>query len=125
MTPTRIQRRRTTGWRAPDSSTYVGRGSKWGNPYSIERKGQQHTVIDPTTHGVIYSSQDATDARRVAVAWYRAWLDHQPELLAEARQQLARRDLMCWCPLPAPGQPDHCHAAVLLHLVAGLPQPTA
>ncbi|MGW5636675.1 DUF4326 domain-containing protein [Streptomyces sp. NPDC003832] len=116
MSPVRKQRRRTKGWRAPAGSTYVGRGSKWGNPYLVEQQGHHHMVLDPTTRGVIYASRNAADTRRVAVAWYRAWLDNQPELLAEARQQLARRDLLCWCPLPADGEPDHCHAAVLLEI---------
>ncbi|MEV5129243.1 DUF4326 domain-containing protein [Streptomyces sp. NPDC053705] len=114
--PARIKRQRTPGWRAPSGSTYVGRGSRWGNPYEISQQGRTHTVSDGRTGGVIYSSNDAADARRVAVAWFRAWIDSQSELLTLARQQLARRDLMCWCPLPEPGQPDHCHAAVLLEL---------
>jgi hypothetical protein len=29
------------------------------------------------------------------------------------------RDLACWCKLPAGGQPDHCHAPVLLELANG------
>ena len=66
--------------------------------------------------GVIYASSDELEARRVAVDWYRAWLSSQPGLLAAVRRQLARRDLMCWCPTPQPGDPDHCHAAVLLAL---------
>jgi hypothetical protein len=114
--PQRKQRRRTKGWRAPSGSTYVGRGSKWGNPYAVQPNGQAHTVTDTGTTGVIYSSTSATDARRVAVAWYRAWLDGQPELRAAVRQQLAGRDLLCWCPLPAEGEPDYCHAVVLLDL---------
>ena len=35
MTPQRVQRRRTKGWRMPENTVYVGRGSKWGNPYVI------------------------------------------------------------------------------------------
>lgn len=34
----------------------------------------------------------------------------------EIRAELAGRDLACWCPLPKPGEPDHCHGAVLLAL---------
>ena len=29
---------------------------------------------------------------------------------------LSNHNLACWCPLPAPGEPDHCHAAVLLEI---------
>lgn len=34
-TPSRIQRRRTKGWRAPAGAIYVGRGSRWGNPFAL------------------------------------------------------------------------------------------
>jgi hypothetical protein len=32
--PQRIQRRRVKGWRMPEGAVYVGRGSKWGNPFA-------------------------------------------------------------------------------------------
>ena len=34
--PKRIQRRRTKGWRMPEGAIYVGRPTKWGNPYNAE-----------------------------------------------------------------------------------------
>ena len=34
MTPKRIQRRRTKGWRMPKNTVYVGRPSRWGNPFT-------------------------------------------------------------------------------------------
>ncbi len=40
----------------------------------------------------------------------------QPGLLVAVRRQLAGRDLMCWCPMPPAGGPDHCHASVPLAL---------
>ena len=33
MTPIRIQRERTKGWRMPPNTVYVGRLSKFGNPF--------------------------------------------------------------------------------------------
>jgi hypothetical protein len=45
--------------------------------------------------------------------------EYDADTLADLRRDLAGRDLMCWCPLPEPGQPDHCHAAVLLKLANG------
>lgn len=33
--PERIQRRRTKGWRMPEGAIYVGRPSKWGNPFQL------------------------------------------------------------------------------------------
>lgn len=88
MTPRRIQRRRTAGWRMPVGAVYVGRPTRWGNP----------APADPTP-----------DGRAAAVAAYRAWIAGRPDLIAAARQALAGRDLACWCPLDQP-----CHADVLL-----------
>lgn len=115
-TPRRIQRHRTRGWRAPAGTIYVGRGTRFGNPYRLTQCGPTHTVIDSRTGDVIFGDRNEREARRVAVDWYQSWLASQPDLAAAAREQLAGRDLMCWCPLPEPGQPDHCHAAVLLDL---------
>lgn len=49
LAPARIQRRRTTGWRMPEGAVYVGRPSKWGNPFQyrdesrgLVRYGPQH-----------------------------------------------------------------------------------
>ncbi|MEU6012062.1 DUF4326 domain-containing protein [Streptomyces sp. NPDC047453] len=111
--PTRIQRQRTKGWRAPDRAIYVGRGTRWGNPYTVVQRNRFHAVVTDGG-GVIYANKDEAEARRVAVDWFRAWFSSQPDLAAAARRQLAGRDLMCWCPLPEPGDLDHCHAAVLL-----------
>lgn len=32
--PARIQRRRTKGWTKPEGAVYVGRGTRWGNPWA-------------------------------------------------------------------------------------------
>jgi hypothetical protein len=130
-TPARIQRRRTKGWRAPTGAIYVGRGSRWGNPHTQVRypaldgaewenegrlgktSGQQHAFIHPDKTVTWHLVQDATPEQ--AVVLYRHWLAKRPELAAAAREQLAGRDLMCWCP---PGQP--CHADALLELANAL-----
>lgn len=121
--PNRIQRRRTKNWRAPVGVKYVGRGTPWGNPFVIG------TDADDQAH---------------AAALYREWLEHNsydvhpPNISAEQRREmdgrrdwiithaagLAGMDLMCWCPDPGPGEPDHCHAVVLLEL-ANAPAPSA
>lgn len=35
MIPRRIQRRRTKGWTMPPGAIYVGRPTKWGNPFVV------------------------------------------------------------------------------------------
>lgn len=43
MTPVRIQRKRTKGWRMPEGAVYVGRGTIWGNPFVV---GSQCGIFD-------------------------------------------------------------------------------
>jgi hypothetical protein len=66
---------------------YVGRPSKWGNPFVIGRDGTRDEVI----------------------AKYRAWLVRQSSLMA-ALGELRGKHLVCWCP------PERCHADVLIEL---------
>ena len=73
----------------PPGAVYVGRPTRWGNPFAI---GPSQT-------------------RAEAVARYRAWVATQPELIDVIRAVLVGRDLVCWCPL---GEP--CHADALLEL---------
>ncbi|MDV2474215.1 DUF4326 domain-containing protein [Rhodococcus zopfii] len=107
-TPKRIQRQRTKGWRMPEGAMYVGRPTKWGNPYRV---GDVNGFTG-------FDIKDAMDA----VSVYAAELDvlrmFQPEsfarLVGEIRTELAGRDLACWCPLDQP-----CHADVLLEIANG------
>lgn len=121
MSPQRIQRRRTRGWRAPDGAVYVGRGTRWGNPFTLDM-----------AYELGYApSGDTAAARRACAGAFADWLagnrlmwmseegDTARQRIRDGLAELAGRDLMCWCPLPAPGEPDHCHAAVLLRLANG------
>jgi hypothetical protein len=118
--PVRIQRRRTAGWRTPKHSTYVGRPTRFGNPYRLVRADHGLLVQYGTTGGSVGVWPNEAEARRYATEAYRVWIN-QPEQ-ADTRRLfralLRGRDLTCWCPLPELGQPDHCHAAVLLELAA-------
>ncbi|MGX4658052.1 DUF4326 domain-containing protein [Micromonospora sp. SCSIO 07396] len=88
----RIQRRRTAGWRMPAGAVYVGRPTRYGNPYQPDT---------PT----------AAD-RATAIDRYRQWLILRLDLITAARRDLTGRDLACWCPLDQP-----CHADVLLSII--------
>jgi hypothetical protein len=66
---------------------YIGRPSKWGNPFTIGRDGTREQVIEK----------------------YRRWIMTQPELLA-ALPGLKGRVLGCWC------KPKACHGDVLAEL---------
>lgn len=71
----------------PMNSVYVGRPSKWGNPFRIGEHGTREQVI----------------------AEYERWIQTQPQLLA-ALHELRGKNLVCWC------APQACHADVLLRM---------
>ncbi len=80
----------------PRSAVYVGRfnrwyglgPSMWANPFKPKRDGVNRDQV---------------------IAQYRAWVCHQPELMARL-PELRGRDLVCWC------APEPCHGDVLLEL---------
>jgi hypothetical protein len=93
----RIQRRRTKGWRMPEGAVYVGRPTKWGNPYRPDE--------------VVTANDVVTIYRHVLLGEYE-W----PEVAVtpeDVKRELRGRDLVCWCPLDRP-----CHADVLLEVAA-------
>lgn len=98
--PTRIQRRRTKGWRMPEGAIYVGRGTQWGNPFRVY--GDQ-------THAVVVSKYryEIMQMNGGIVGFNRFWV----------KQHLRGKNLACWCPLvDKDGNPVPCHADVLLEL---------
>lgn len=86
--PERIQRQRTKGWRMPAGAVYVGRPTKWGNPFKVTGGG-------------------AVNDRASSVGLFRRY--RPDEAYLEVVRELRGTDLACWCPLDQP-----CHADVLL-----------
>lgn len=79
----------------PKDAVYVGRPSKWGNPFSHT----PGTLAERTVH-----------SRGDAVRMYGEWLHKNHLLMAQAQQELAGKDLVCWC------APLSCHADILLQV---------
>ena len=102
--PQRIQRRRTKGWRMPENTVYVGRGSEWGNPFVVG-KGFVRPTMEPGGGEKTGLVTDAADAVRL----YRRFLTLGTRV--GARIELRGKNLACWCPLDQP-----CHADVLLKI---------
>jgi hypothetical protein len=48
MSPVRVQRKRTKGWRMPEGVVYVGRGSKWGNAFIVGQAQLRFPRVDGT-----------------------------------------------------------------------------
>lgn len=111
MTAKRIQRKRTAGWRMPPGAVYVGRPSKWGNPWSPANALRVTMKRGIVGHDPVESSRPLTLAE--CVATYRESIDAREFGYGRAEIQAALRgkDLACWCALDAP-----CHADVLLEI---------
>lgn len=108
MTPQRIQRKRTKGWRMPEDAAYVGRPSKWGNPWNVYPHNPESRPRAVHLHSVAIRNQEV-------FLW--KWEYGPMPSLEEIRAELAGKDLACWCPLvDAEGNPVPCHADVLLDL---------
>lgn len=74
----------------PAGAVYIGRGSKWGNPFKIGQHGDRAAVI----------------------AKHEAWLRDQHDLLRSIGE-LRGKDLVCFC------APAACHGDLLLRLANG------
>ncbi|MDH2424796.1 DUF4326 domain-containing protein [Sphaerisporangium sp. TRM90804] len=115
--PERIQLRRTAGWRKPPGAVVVSRPSRFGNPFTVGGSCDDPLYRNAVINGSPLARQGVVEDRAHAVALYAFWLMAKvPYTQADIRRELGGRDLACWCPLPEPGQPDYCHAAVLLKI---------
>ncbi len=72
----------------PNNAVYIGRGSKWGNPFIINQHGNRAEVI----------------------AKYRAYLNEHQELISAAKEELVGKNLICFC------APLACHGDILLEI---------
>lgn len=107
--PKRIQRKRSKGWRMPENTVYVGRGSKWGNSFVIGEEYVRHRM----TPGGGQRSGVVVD-REHAVRLFKQYTAREVRIQIGAYQELRGKNLACWCPLDQP-----CHADVLLEIANG------
>lgn len=122
--PQRLQRSRRKGYRIPPDAVYVGRPTKWGNPFAVGDKLYPSSPLWPYLLMTLPSAaQDqkwvflSISDRKTAVDAYTWWLYEQPDLMLTAADELGGHDLVCWCPLTDDnGNPAPCHANILLGL---------
>lgn len=115
--PTRIQRKRTKGWKMPANTVYVGRPGEWGNPFQV---GDFVRVGDGKTSAFAYlktnrqyATASYTEIKTIeeAVELYRKYLTNYPP---HDIGGLKGKNLACWC---KKGEP--CHADILLEIANG------
>lgn len=91
MMPVRVQRKRTKGWKMPPGTVYVGRPTRYGNPFADAQK------FKLWMDGVL----------EIGIAEARI---HKRPTQCDI-EALRGKNLACWCALDQP-----CHADVLLEL---------
>lgn len=72
----------------PKEAIYVGRPTKWGNPFTVAEYG-----------------------RGKALELYKNWIKSKLPLSPSDVKELKGKDLVCWC------KPRPCHADVLLEII--------
>ena len=100
--PIRIQRKRTRGWKMPENTIYIGRPTKYANPFKLAD---------------FRISNDEGDV--VAKAWVmRGFGEHltcmqdfEPEKYAAILSELHGKNVCCWCSLD-----ENCHGDAWLEL---------
>jgi hypothetical protein len=83
----KVLNKRTHG--VPAGAVYVGRPTKWGNPFVVGKDGTRDEVINKY--------------------WLLLCSANPPVTLADL-QELRGKDLVCWC------APCACHADILLKI---------
>ena len=106
MKPQRIQLKRTRGWRMPANTVKVDRTTAFGNPFVV---APGMGIRRPDGRVAMSTAEQAVEAFR---AWATTRAAEEPGWL----ETLRGKNLACWCKLPAEGEPDVCHAAVLIEL---------
>lgn len=110
MNPIRIQRSRKHKQVSPNGLpiVYVGRPSKWGNPFNVVGGGGQWLVMSDDGFQ-LESFDNKKDAIDFCVGNYKEYILHEHNFGIKNISELRGKNLSCWCKV---GEP--CHADVLL-----------
>lgn len=82
----------------PENTIYIGRGSKWGNPYS---------------HMSNTKAEFKVQTREEAIENYRSYLISNKGLM-DSLHELKDKNLLCYC------SPRQCHGDILLETLESL-----
>lgn len=94
MMENRVPEPRVVHWKKEPYNVYIGRPSKWGNPFIVGTRGMSHAD---------------------AVSAYRNWINSSLNITLReaAKKELRGKILGCWC------APKPCHGDVLLEIANG------
>jgi len=117
----RIQRKRVKGWKMPENAKYVGRPTKWGNPFRLTPDGyiQCYSINRATLDPWIMWGYEGGYKINDIIELYGKWLDGKFKKIAPylpeppSIEELKGKDLACFCSLDSP-----CHVDVILERLA-------
>lgn len=105
--PTRIQRKRTPGFRLPPNTICVNRGTKFGNPYKVSDYGREKAI--QMFRDCLLNASMCYCYLDIKKAWIQynrfIWMANNLHLIREADH------VACFCPLDV-----ECHGDVLIEL---------
>ena len=112
MTPIRIQRSRQRKQVSPNGLPikYVGRPTKWGNPYRVKGEPDNWFVVEGEEPLATFNQKE--DAIDCCLELFREYIVREHKRGKLNIEDLRGYNLSCWCPLDEP-----CHVDVLFELL--------
>ena len=111
--PTRIQLRRTKGWKMPPNTVKVDRSTKFGNPFPIDCYGREMAVdkFRRLMAGRMSTYEMSTSSRQDWASANDISLVHVRSCIEKLLPSIKGKNLACWCK-----SGDLCHADILLEI---------
>lgn len=112
--PMRITRSRKQKQVSPNGLPiiYVGRPTKWGNPFKVTGQDGHWFVMSDDGHPLV-NFEKKEDAIACCVENYKEYITHEHNLGIKNIADLIDKNLSCWC-----AKDCLCHADVLMDLAA-------
>lgn len=104
QTPTRIQLKRSRGWRIPPGAVKVDRSTWWGNPYRVSESASAAQTVQALRAEIEKNGFFTGLLKGRSMKINRSMIE----------QKLKGKSLACWCPLESA-----CHADLLLEIANG------
>lgn len=113
-TPVRLQRSRKHKQISPNGLPiiYVGRPTKWGNPFKVTGEDGHWFVMSDDGFPLV-TFEDKKDAIACCVENYKEYISHEHNLGIKNIADLIGKNLSCWC-----ANDCLCHADILLELAS-------
>lgn len=110
--PLRLQRSRKHKQVSPNGLpiVYVGRPTKWGNPFKVVGEDGHWFVLNDYDEPLV-NFDNKKDAIACCVENYKEYISHEHNLGIKNIADLIGKNLSCWCAMDC-----LCHADILLEL---------